>query len=182
MVIRQNEAGSPASTDVLAQAVESSMVVAQLRHVCRGSLVGAVLTRLWRSLSGQSSWLGTRLAGHLPTREFPRATPIAAGSRLLRAIDTLLEAGTNGWTYSAAKRVVVDGLIGPLQSWQRVRLAGGGVVVAAAVHAALTMAALAESFHRMAIWSLIVTIGLGLVVGCRPVAAAWDTWRRRRFG
>lgn len=162
----------------LARTWESSRVLGGLRRIVRGSLLYAALTRLGRSLSGQSSWIGTWLARHPPSRDFPHATRLIATSALFGAIERFFIVTARAWQGSTAKRVVVDQTIAPLEPWQRVRLVGWVIIVAAITHAGLSASTLLDNWRARLVWALMLGVGVTMVAACRPVAAAWRNWRR----
>ena len=156
---------------------ESSHVVGFLRRVCRGSRVCGALMRLGRSLSGQSSWIGTRLARHPPSRDFPNAVRVLTSSAVFGTIERFFVVTARAWQASAAKHAF-DRSVAPLDTAQRVRLIGWIVFVAAITHAGLGFSTLRESWRARLVWALMLAIGATMVAACRPVAAAWRNWRR----
>jgi hypothetical protein len=90
-------------------------------------------------------------------------------------------AAASAWRSSAAKHVVFDSVVVRLQTWQRIRLAGWVIIVAATVHALGSAASLHLS-SAPAGWMLALAGGTLIMVGCRFVARAWSSWRGRPSG
>ena len=165
----------------LALVADSSVFVGMIRQLCRGSVTCAAAVRVARSLSLQSSWIGTRLASHPPSRDFPGARQTASTSRILGLADGVFLAASSAWRGSAVKQVVFDSVAVRLETWQRIRLAGWVIVVAATVHALGSGASLHLS-NAPAGWALALAGGALLMAGCRLAARAWGSWRGRPSG
>lgn len=164
---------------LVARTADSSRVVAVLRRICRGSVIGSVLIRLKRSFSSRSSWIAAQLARHPPSRDFPHAMRVVTTSRLLTAVDRFFLAMIRGWQGSAVRRVLIeDSGITELETSQHVRLLGWVIVVATLTHGALGYATVFRGWRGLAVWIAILTTGVFLIAACRPVAVAWRNWRR----
>ena len=170
--------GSPASAGRLSRTWQSSQVIGLLRRIGRGSLVCLVIVRLGRSLSSRSSWIAKQFASRPPSRTFPHATRMAATSTVLTAVEHFFVRTARAWRQSAVKVALIDRVIAPLEAWQRVRLIGWVIVVAAITHAMLGFATLFPSWRGLVMWVFVLVIGISLIVACRPIAVAWRSWRR----
>jgi len=157
---------------------ERSMAVRLARTLWGRSGLATPLTRLARSLSVPSSWVGARLARHPASREFAGAIRIAQDSALFSAVDRLWVGLARARRHSATTRVV-DRLLTPLERWQRVRVVGWIVVVAMLVHAILSVDTLLRNWRSATVWLVLSVSGVALVAACRPMAAAWAHWRWR---
>jgi len=162
------------------KAITSSALLAGARLLCRESRVCAFARRTGRSFSGRLSWIGSRIAAVPATCQFPHATRTAVTSRLLAWIDGLLLVTAEATGSSKTRRLVTDGIIAPLEVWQRVRLLGVIVVVAAGVSAALSVVASPVGWPavRWAVWLVITVTGLWITWAPRAIASAWK--RRHR--
>jgi hypothetical protein len=156
------------------------MAVRLARSVWRGSGLATCLTRLERSLSVHSSWIGGRLARYPASREFAGAIRTAEDSVLVSAVDRLWDGLARARCHSGTARLA-DALLGPLEPWQRVRVIGWIIVVAMLVHALLSVDTLVRNWRSATVWVALSVSGIVLVGACRPLATAWAhrRWRQR---
>ena len=173
---RPSDRSNPAPAGLFARTVESSLILRPLRELCRDSLVWALLVRLGRSFSGRESWIGGRFARHAPTRDFPGATAVVRASVIFGGIDRWFAIAPEAWRNSVIKDRL-DRTFGSLEAAERVRHAGYAIVSAAVTNALLDSATLLSSWRAEILLGLAITIGLFLVVACRPLAAAWQSRR-----
>jgi hypothetical protein len=101
---------------------------------------------------------------------------VVEGSRLLTAVEECFVTLSMAWRYSAAGRFVGQTLyqIHALESWQRVRLIGWMLFIAVLTHGLLVgFGDPSASSVALMVWGGMLALALGLIWGCRAVAAAW---------
>lgn len=170
---RQPESNDPVSPGRFARSIDASLILGPLWRIGRQSVVCRFVLRILRSFSGRTSWLGSRVANR---PALTGMSSLVATSWVLGPVERAFSAVPRVWAYSQTRRLF-DGATGPLETWQRVRMIGVAVVVAAATHVALNaQTVLAGSGARIAV-VLVVSVGVTLIAMSRSIAAAWHAWK-----
>ena len=114
-----------------------------------------------------------------------RVAELATRGRVLRAVAWALALSPKAWASSGTARVAyrLAGDVRGLVAWQRVRVAGGALLVALATHAVIAVAAGRASAPVVAAWLAVAAVGAALAACPRGPANAWRTrsqWPSRR--
>lgn len=111
-----------------------------------------------------------------------RVIEAARQSRLVKAVDRVIQLPYEAWPSSALARVVTPVLAEyrALADWQKVRLAGWALLVGLAARVA-THLAMGEpaGWVSWLVWAGVALAAAGLMAGCRGLAAGWADWRDR---
>jgi hypothetical protein len=170
--------GDPGAGGRLGRALDSSRIVAPLRRFGRGSVLVRAVVRVVRSGSRGWSWAAGRVPCGTPTRAFPHALGLLSKMAVVVWVDRCFVMAGRAWELSTVKDAGVDRMIVPLDSWERVRLIGWMVSVAAIVHALLAPLNASGAWPGMPVWPYALAFGIILIAACRPIALAWQHWRR----
>lgn len=162
----------------LRRAVDASATVRTCGRLVRGSILCRGLVVLARSVSPASSYVWSRVRPVTPPGDFPRAIRILADSRMCTFVEGFCRGMLRAWGESAVRRIAV-GSLPPLESWQRVRLVGWAVLVSTIVRMVLRPPAWPSNPLQLSGWVLPTLLGIVLMWGARPIAAAWADRRRR---
>lgn len=170
---RQPESSDPVPAGRFARAIDASLILGPVWRVCRQSVVCRFAVRILRSFSGRTSWLGTRIARRSASTSM---AALVSTSWVLGPAERAFTAAPRVWTHSQTRRVF-DEATGPLETWQRVRMIGWAVLVAAATHVVLNAPAVfARTGARIGV-VLVVGVGVATIVMSRSIAAAWHAWK-----
>ena len=164
---------------------DSSRVVQAFRRVTATSALGRWLRAVGRAFGALDAGMARAAAEKDANADTdaPRIRALAADSRLVRALDRLFAAPEVAWEHSRVRTMVlsVRDTVRALELWQRVRLLGWMMIVAVTTRAALyAMAGNPLTAASLAVWGVIVGVGVVMMAAARSVAIAWVEWRRRR--
>lgn len=114
--------------------------------------------------------------------EFEVVVSVVRTSLLLSAVARAFEGSARAYRHSAvaaAASGIIEG-ISRLETWQRIRLLGWMLFVATLT--AGLVAGFGDIGSRtllIGIWAAAIGLACGMVLGSRPIAAAWEDYRAR---
>ena len=158
---------------LLAIAIESSAVVRAARGIARESVLVAAIraTAQWigRISARVPVGVGDRLLPKVEHAAAEHITPVAAGSRVVVALETCVTAPERAWRYARARDTIAAvSLVSPAT---RVRQIGWMLIIAVLTHTML-LAALGSPVRTLG-WSIRVGVmGFGMLLWSRADAAA----------
>jgi len=189
----------------MADSIQSGVRDSRLRRAARDSAVLTAARAVCRPVAGAAGWVVGQVAvvcrrahvfGDAEARAVAASSrsddeasreqlvhDVLAKSRLVRALDHLLELPVSAWPSSAlARRVVpIAREIRTLEHWQQIRLAGWMLLVGLSARV-LTHVVMCGSVGAVsgAVWIGVAVFAVLLMAWSRPIAAAWSERQARR--
>lgn len=161
--------------------VETSLVVRWLRRVKDDSMLAESFSGLCRRVHGAaspgSSLIVDLLVLHSSGKDFQHASRIALNSPLLAYMERPLVLVAIAWreaTHAGGTSFLPFHRAWPTARWQRVRLVGWMLLVAALTHATFTGSDRSLSPSGLAGLAGVLVLAIGLMLGCRAIASAWE--------